>query len=139
MKKLLTATLMLGFASFASAQTPTTTAPASTTTTTTATAPKMEHKRMHKPAKAADATGAATSAATPAPAQTKMKHAEGGHKKRTLAEEQAAAAKSASRDKVFAKDAAGNDLHLGPNGGQYYINKEGTKTYLKGAAKMKVN
>ncbi len=152
MKNLIAAALMLGFATFASAQAPTATAPANTTTTTTTTtapaAPKMvkKHRMGHKSAAISAttgtgtvATGAATTGTT-APAQNKMKHSEGQHhSKRTLAEQQAAAAKSAARDKVVSKDAEGHDIHLGPNGGQYYINKEGTKTYLKGTAKLKVN
>ncbi len=149
MKKLLAAALVLGFATFASAQAPTATAPATTTTTTT-TAPKMERKhRMHKPTTAATTTtGAATTgtatttgaATTTAPGQGKMNHAKGEHhSKRTPAEQQAAAAKSAARDKVIGKSASGEEIHLGPNGGQYYINKEGTKTYLKTSSKLKVN
>lgn len=147
MKNLIAAALMLAFATFASAQAPTATAPANTTTTTTTTtapaAPKMEkkHRMGHKPVATSATTGTATTGTNaPAPAQVKMKHGEGKHhSKRTLAEQQAAAAKSAARDKVVSKDAEGHDIHLGPNGGQYYINKEGTKTYLKGSAKMKVN
>lgn len=159
MTKLLAAALFLCVATFASAQAPATT-PSSTTTTTTTTAPapKMEkkHRMSHKMATTTTATGASgtttttTTGTTPAttgtttatmPASTHaMKHATGQHHaKRTLAEEQASAAKSAARDKVISKDAAGHDIHLGPNGGEYYINKEGTKTYLKAGAKVKAN
>ncbi len=163
MKMLSAAALMLGFATFASAQAPATTTPATTTTTTTttSTAPKMEKKhRMSRkmsttPATTGTATtgtatmpaATATTATKPATATTAtkpaatgaMKRTEGQHPKKTVAEEQASAAKSAARDKVISKDAAGHDIHLGPNGGEYYINKEGTKTYLKAKAKIKVN
>ena len=158
MTKLLAAALFLCFATFASAQAPATT-PTSTTTTTTTTAPapKMEkkHRMSHKMGTATTTTGTTatgtttttTTGTTPAtttatmPASTHaLKHSQGHHRaKRTLAEEQASAAKSAARDKVISKDAAGHDIHLGPNGGEYYINKEGTKTYLKAGAKVKAN
>lgn len=38
---------------------------------------------------------------------------------------------SAGNDKVIGKDAQGRTLYEGPRGGQYYINGNGNKTYVK--------
>ncbi len=166
MKKFLAAALMLGFATFASAQAPAMTTPATTTTTTPAPKMEKEQRMSHKPGTGTATTPAAvTGTTTIKPAASGVrKPAKGQHPDRMDVDMQSpvkvspaiteannfngamddlhrktSAAKSAAQDKVISKDAAGHDIHLGPDGGQYYINKEGTKTYLKSTAKVKVN
>jgi hypothetical protein len=132
MKKSILALIMFAFATVNYAQNQPAAAPTTTAPTTVATpVKKHKHEKKVKPAATATTPQAATASTTTMPAKA-------AHPHRTEAEKQANAATDAARDKVIGKDAAGHDIHLGPKGGQYYINEKAEKTYIKGAAKLKV-
>ena len=44
--------------------------------------------------------------------------------------------KLAGADKTIGKDDKGRTIYEGPRGGQYYINSNGNKTYLKADSKL---
>ena len=44
--------------------------------------------------------------------------------------------KVAGADKQIGKDEKGRTIFQGPRGGQYYINSNGNKTYLKADSKL---
>ena len=54
-----------------------------------------------------------------------VKEADGGTRK-----------KVAGEDKQIGKDDKGRTIYEGPRGGQYYINSNGNKTYLKADKKL---
>ena len=116
MKKVLAAAIMCAFMTFAQAQTA---APAATTA---APAPKKE-KKVKAP-KEATATAPAT-APTAAPAATPKK-----------VKTAANVATPANDDIVKGTDDKGRTIYEGPKGGQYYINSNGNKSYLKADKKM---
>ena len=119
MKKVLAAAIMFAFVTFAQAQTA---APAATATA--AAAPKKE-KKVKAPKADATATAPAAAATTaPAAAPAKVKKAA------------KVAATPANDDVVKGTDDKGRTIYEGPKGGQYYINSNGNKSYLKADKKM---